>query len=86
MNEDIEKKINEMYAWFQERQRQFVPYPVDEASKNALQAVLKLGAGSSDLTDTISIGAGGGSADVPKAYAGSIVIQVNGENYEIPYL
>lgn len=91
MNDDLEqkvnelgRKINEMYAWFQARQRQFIPYPVDEASRNALGAVTKVGAGSSDLTDTISTA--GATATVPAAYAGSIIVSMNGENYELPYL
>lgn len=84
MNEELEQKVNEMYAWFQERKQQFVPYPIDEASKNALQAVTKLGSGTATLTQTISTA--GATAEVPAAYEGTIVIQVNGENYEIPYL
>lgn len=83
---ELEKKVNEMYEWFQARKVQQLSYPVDEASKNAISAVQKFGVGSSDLTDTVIVGPGGATFDVPKAYAGSIVVSVDGENYEIGYL
>lgn len=45
-----------------------------------------VGPGNSTLTQTITIGADGGSASVPAAYRGTKIINVDGEFIEIPYL
>jgi len=85
------EQLKEMWEWYQARKVQQLSYPVDDASRNALGVVTRVGPGpTSDLTDTISItiGPGGGSdtADVPKAYAGSVLLNIDGANYEVPYL
>lgn len=81
------EQLAEMFAWYQARKVQALAYPVDDASKNALGVATRVGPGpTSDLTDTITIGAGGGSANVPKAYAGTVLLAIEGANYEIPYI
>lgn len=74
----------EMWNWYQARKAQALPYPLDAVSKNSIPNSPGLGA--SALTDTVSIGAGGGSASVPKAYAGTLLIVFDGVTYEVPFL
>ena len=71
-------QFNEMYAWYQERLTQQLSYPVDQSSISALRALTLLGKSTKLPTTTISIGAGGGSATVPIAPTGFVVIMVDG--------
>ena len=86
MSPENQAKLDEMYADFQARQLQQIRFPLDEASKNSLGAVIGDGPGGSALTDNINIGATPTSIDVPAPYTGSIVIIVEGVKYEIGYL
>jgi hypothetical protein len=86
MNPDERRKLNEIYAWMQAKRKQQLTLPVDAASIAALGALTSHSFGSSDLTDTITIGAGGGSASVPKAYVGTLWVVKDGAEYEVPYL
>jgi len=86
MTPEQEAKLNELYSYMLARQRQQISAPLDEASLNALKAGVARALGSSTLTQSITIGAGGGSANVPAAYLGSLVVEFEGVRYEIPYL
>lgn len=86
MTPDEKRMLREIYAWMQLKKRQQITLPVDAASKAALGALIGGSIGTSDLTDTITIGAGGGSADVPKAYAGTFWIIDGGTQKEVPFL
>lgn len=86
MNPDDKRKLDELYAWMKARKVQQLSKPVDDASKNVLGAAFRRGNGSHDLTDTITIGAGGGSASVPAAYSGTVIFLADGITFEIPYL
>lgn len=76
--------LKELYEWMLERKKQALPYPVDDVSKNALGVPIGKGAGSHALTQ--SINTAGATANVPAAYAGTELIDINGTTREIPYL
>lgn len=82
--QQLEREIAELRAWRQLREQQQISYPLDDASRNTIGAVSGAGPGSSTLTQTINTA--GATASVPAAYAGSIIIAVEGGQYEIPYL
>lgn len=79
-------KVGELHAWMQQKRQQQISYPLDEASKTSMGVPSKFGSGSKTLTQSITIPNGGGSANVPAAYSGSIVLLIEGGQYEIPYL
>jgi hypothetical protein len=54
------QQTDELYRWMQDRKRQQITLPVDEASKNALGVAVKIGVGSHALTQTVSTGGGTG--------------------------
>lgn len=85
-NIELSRKVDELYAWMQEKKHQQIGEPLDEASKYSLSASLLVGAGTTAATHVISIGAGGGSATVPVNPLGTIVIQLQGQRYEVPYI
>lgn len=84
--EQLKAEVAELKKWREERRVQQISYPIDESSRNALGAPSYVGPGSSDLTDTVNIGATPTSIQVPSAYAGTVIIRINGTSYEIPYL
>jgi hypothetical protein len=65
---------------------QQLEFPVDDASKAALGVPLFNGPGSTGLTETRNLTGNAQSITVPKAYTGTIIIQIEGGLYEIPYL
>jgi len=77
-------RFEEMYAWFLARQEQQISFPLDEASKNSLGVVTNGGPGGSSLTQ--SVVTSGPTATVPAAYQGTIIIESEGEKYEVPYI
>jgi len=86
MTPEQDTMLREVYAWMLERKEQQIQGPLDDISHSLLRAPKYDGDGGSGLTDTISIGPGGGSATVPQAYAGTILLSVEGQQREIPYI
>lgn len=86
MTPEQQAQLQQIFEWMQIRQHQQIGYPLDEASRNSLGVGTARGPGSTALTQNITIGAGGGSAAVPKAYAGTLIIEFEGVRYEVPYL
>lgn len=86
MTPEERQMLTEIYGWMQERRQQQLSYPVDLASKAALGAVVKVGTGAHALTQSISVGAGGGTFNVPAAFTGTFAATVEGQQLEIPYL
>lgn len=88
--EDRLKKLEEQVAtlvqWMDARKVQQLSYPVDDASKSALGVPVGRGTGNGDTTQVVSIPAGGGSATVPANPSGTVLLQIEGVVYEIPYL
>lgn len=82
-------KLNEIFEWMQQKKVQQIGYPLDDASKAVLpqQSVQPEGSGATPLTQSYSVSGGaGGSITGPKAYIGTLILQINGTNYEIPFL
>jgi len=86
MTPDQEQKLNEIYEWMQSRKVRQLEGPVDDTSV-ALLGVPKYDAnGSSTLTQSVSVPSTPTNIDVPAAYTGTLILSIEGVQYEIPYL
>jgi hypothetical protein len=81
-----QEQIREMYEWYQARLLQQIATPLDDASKHGSGLAFGEGDGTTGLTDTITIGSGGGTANVPKAYRGTKLINIDGAVYEFGFI
>lgn len=82
----MQAQIADLLQWKAARERQQISFPLDDASRNSLGVPTFVGAGSSDRTDTVGVAATPTSISVPAAYVGTIIISINGTQYEIPYI
>lgn len=78
-------QFQEMYQWFQQRKVQQLSLPVDDASRNALGAIVASSGAQSTLTQDYTT-SDAATVTAPKAYAGTIFILKDGTTYEVPYL
>ena len=88
MNEQIQQlqaQLSQCISRIEHLER-LLTYPSDDSLRTALGVPYSRGEGGSDLTDSIFIGVGGGSANVPKAYAGTFLLEVDSVTREIPFL
>lgn len=82
-----DQQIAEMFAWYQARREQFIPYPLDPNSKASLDVITSDGNGSATLTQSVSVATTPASSiNVPAAYTGTILVKVGGITYEIGYI
>lgn len=86
MSPEERRMLVELYQWMQARKGQQIAYPLDEASRNSLGVVTDRGAGSAPLTQSITVGAGGGSFSVPAAFQGTLIYESEGVRHIIPHL
>lgn len=86
MTDQERNMLMEVFEWVQQRKAQQIQAPLDDASKNTLGAATDGGAGSSDLTQSVSVSGDPESITVPAAFAGSRIIELGGSTFEIPYL
>lgn len=84
--EQLKRQLQELLEWKASRERQQISFPLDLASKNSLGVPTSVGAGSSSLTQSVAVSSTPTNIDVPAAYAGSIIISIEGVSYEIPYI
>lgn len=89
----LKNQIEELLQWKRERDIQIIKYPIDDVSQRIIEDTLPIpditneGSGATDLTQTYSVSGGaGGTVDAPKAYIDTIILQIDGTNYEIPYI
>lgn len=82
--EDL-SKLNELYAWMLDRKRQQLSFPVDDASRAAMGALIITSGTSSTLTQVYT-DTRGDQVTAPKAYAGSFFAVIEGQVREIPFL
>lgn len=80
------KMLEDLWQWMQERKTQQLFLPVDDASRAALRALMSGGLGNSAVTESLVVGAGGGTFTVAKKPSGSLFVEVDGQLFEIPYL
>jgi hypothetical protein len=80
--EELTSQVEELLSWKERRETQQLSYPVDDASRNALKAVVSTGTGTSALTQILS----GVPGAVPKAYAKTFFVEIDGVLAEIPSL
>lgn len=85
MTPEQQEKLDEIYDWMQQRKAIQLPYPVDDASRLNLRAITTSGTGSHGLTQSITVGAGGGTFNVPAAFTGTILLETADGRKEIPY-
>lgn len=76
------EQLAEMWAWYQERKRQQISFPLDEASKNVVGTFQSSHLGSHTLTQVVT-DSNGDTSTVPAAYSGTILLD---DGKEIPYL
>lgn len=86
MTPEQSRQLQEVYEWMQQRKFQQLSYPVDNASRDALRAVVGNGPGTTPLLQSISLSGNAQSINVPAAYQKTVVIIVDGAQYEIPSL
>lgn len=85
MTPEEKQMLTELYNWMKQRQVQQLSLPVDDASRNALGAIVSSSGAQSTLTQSYT-DSNGDSVTAPKAYAGTIFVLKDGTTYEIPYL
>lgn len=78
--------MKEMLAWYRERKVQLIPYPLDPISQTIIAPTISgRGLGSSALTQVYNTGLGD-TVTAPKAYSDTVIVRIDGVNYEIPFL
>lgn len=80
----LERQVQELLDYKAERIRQQLFFPVDDASKRVLGAVVNNGDGSSTKTQVVSTS--GATATVPAPYLGTKLFLVDGSYKEFPYI
>lgn len=78
--------IDDLAKWKEDRIRQQITSPLDDVSKANIGAAVGHGAGSVALTQSVSVPTAPTTISVPAAYAGTRVIEIEGQQYTIPYL
>lgn len=89
MTPDQERKLNELYEWMQARKAQLVDYPLDPVSQAILEIpdIVNQREGATSLTQPYSVSGGaGGSITGPKAYLDTLLLRIDGDVYEFPYV
>lgn len=82
-----DQQLQEMYEWYQARKAQAIPFPLDQASKNSLPGAVGAGLGSHALTQVVAVATVPPSnINVPAAYAGTVLVTIEGVTYELPYI
>lgn len=79
-------RIELLESYVEERKVQQIAYPLDQSSKNSLGAPALLGEAAVTLTQNKSVPSTPTTISVPAAYAGSIVLEIEGVQYVIGYL
>lgn len=86
MTPDERQMLNELYIWMKERKVQQLALPVDDASRAALGAVTGKGPGSTTKTQSVAVSSTPTNITVPAAYVQTVVVEIDGTQYEIPSL
>lgn len=84
MTPEQSQKLDELYAWMQERKVQQISYPADDASKNAMGAMVYVSPGNTTKTQTVAVSSTPSNILVPAAYVKTVVVTLDGVQYELP--
>lgn len=82
----LKKQVEELMEWKRQRESQQITIPLDLASRAVIGGAQDAGAGSAALTQSVDVTSTPSSIDVPSAYAGTRIINIDGVRYEIPYI
>lgn len=83
---DLMNKVNILMEYKEAREEQQISYPLDDASRNTLRAFTRFGPGSKTTTRSQSIGSTPTSITVPVNPTGTVIIEAEGAQFEVPYL
>ncbi len=86
MTPDERQMLTDLYQWMKEKKIQQLSLPVDDASRAALGAVTGRGPGSTTKTQTVAVSSTPSNITVPAAYVKTVVVEIDGTQYEIPSL
>lgn len=90
MTPEQELKLNMVFDWMNQRKKQQISLPLDDASREVIGnfVLFESGAGNATLTQNINITGNPQTITVPAAFTDTIELknQATGQIYEIPYL
>lgn len=81
--QQLESQIAELMTWRQARELQFIPYPLDQASKDSLGVPVIEGTSSTGLTQSVSVSSTPTNISVPAALSGFLLINADGITYKV---
>lgn len=84
--EKLKTDIARIVAWMEARESQLIPRLLDEGSRNNLGAPVYRGVGAHALTQSVSVPSTPTNITVPAAYSDTLILEIEGVQYEIPYL
>lgn len=86
MTTEERQMLKEVYQWVQDRKVIQLTTPVDDISKANLGALTYVSAGSTTKTQTVAVSSTPSNISVPAAYIKTVVVTINGVQYELPSL
>jgi len=86
MTPEERNMLNELYQWMKDRDKTQITNPLDDVSKSNLGALIYVSPGSTTKTQSVAVSSTPSNITVPAAYAKTVVVTLNGVQYEIPSL
>ena len=85
MTPEERSQLQELIEWKRQRSVQQLSYPLDDSSRNTINAPMITSPGDTALTQVYT-DSGLDTVTAPKAYARTIIVIANGTQYELPSL
>lgn len=82
----LKDQIAELMAWKEQKTKQQILFPLDDASRNTIGGVIPDGAGATTKTLDLNLTGNAETITVPALYTGTILLLIDGVRYEIPYI
>ena len=86
MTPEQARKLEEVYQWVQDRKVIQLTTPVDDISKANIGALVYVSPGSTTKTQSVAVSSTPSNISVPAAYIKTVVVTINGVQYELPSL
>lgn len=83
---ELTLNVNTLMQYMRAREIQQISFPLDDASRSTLRAFTRFGPGSTTPTRSQSIPSTPTSITVPVNPIGTVIIEAEGQQYEVPYL